>query len=327
MTPAPQSSSVRFTAIIAALALLIVPAGCQRSSTRVALLTPTTGVLIWDAVRTGAVLEGRPCAVSIHYDGPPREDDLRTQLAEFQQATEDRYQVVAIAPIQMQAFRNPVERAARAGRPIIVIGDDLGIRSPDIAYVLTDQTLAGRLAAEKIAELLHGAGNVAVMGIDFGQPSSVERDQSFEQELSSRYERIHVIRRETGTINLFQEQQAATDLLNGSVHIDAIVALSASATRGAFYALKSKYLHPSLHLVGFDQDLIVPLINHQMDAVVGLRAFDIGQLIARLACERSRGGKWAGPYVLKPFVFTETNYGSPDAERQLRNGGWWEGER
>lgn len=312
---------------MASLLLAIVSGGCQRSSTRVALLTPTTGVVLWDTVRTGAIVEGRPCSVSIHYDGPAREDDLRTQLAEFEQATEGHFQVVAVAPIQMQAFRNPVERATRGGTPVIVIGDDLGIRNADIAYVLTDENQAGRLAAGKVADLLHGAGSVAVMGIDFGQPSSVEREQSFEQELSAQYNHIHVVRRETGTINLFQEQQAATDLLNGSVHIDAIVALSASATRGAFYALKSKYVHPALHLIGFDQDLIVPLIDHQMDAVIGLRAYDIGQLVARLACERAHGEKWGGPYVLSPFILTPSNYRSAYAEKQLQNGGWWESDQ
>ena len=312
-------------AVIAAI-VLIGPEGCHRRPARVALLTPTTGVIIWDAVHTGAVLEGRECGVAVHYDGPPREDDLRTQLAQFEQASESHFQVVAIAPIQMQAFRNPVERATQKGTPVIVIGDDLGIRNSNIAYVFSDDHLAGKLAADKVAELLHGAGSVAVLGIDFGQPSSLAREQSFERALTSRYKDIHVVERKNGTTNLFQEQQTAADLLSESIHVDAIVALSASATRGAFYALKAKYAHPPLHLVGFDQDLVVPLIDHEMDAVIGLRATDIGQTVARLACDRINGKKWDGPYVLSPVVLTPETYPATDVERQLHGGGWWKGE-
>ena len=306
--------------------VILAAASCHRSSHQVALLTPTTGEIIWDAVHTGAVLQGRDCGLSVHYDGPPREDDLRTQLYQFEQASTNHFEAVAIAPIQMQAFRNPVERASQAGTPIIVIGDDLGIRNPNIAYILTDEHMAGRLAADKLAEVLHGTGNVAVIGIDFTQPSSLDRERSFEQELRNRFRSIHVVQRRNGTTNLSQEQQTADDVLNQSGRLDAIVALSASATRGAFYALRARYLHPPMHLIGFDQDLVVPLVDHEMDAVIGVRGNEIGQTVARLACDHAHGNKWGGPYVLSPVVLTPDNYGPSDIERELHGGGWWRGE-
>ena len=186
--------------------------------------------------------------------------------------------------------------------------------------------MAGRLAADKIADLLHGAGNVGVMGIEFGRPGNLLREQSFEQELSSRYKKIQVVQRINGTTNLFQEQQSAADLIDEPIKINAIVAFSATATRGAFYALKAKSTYPRPHLIGFDQGLVVPLIDHELDAVIGPTAWQIGQTVARLACERANGGKWGGPYILSPTVLTAENYSTSDFDAQLGHRGWWEDE-
>ncbi len=232
--------------LVSVLLLSLLPgAGCRRTSKQIALLTPTTGVMLWDTVRNGAMRESRKCGLSVHYDGPPREDDLQTQIAKFEQASEGSFAAVAIAPIQMKAFRDPIQRASQSGMPIIVIDDDLGIRNSNIAYILTDEQMGGKLAADKLDQVLRGEGNVAIMGLDFSQPRTFTRDQALEQELTNRFKGIHVIERMNGTTNLFQEQQTAVDLLNRSTRIDAIVALNATSSRGLFYALKAMPSIPS----------------------------------------------------------------------------------
>jgi len=66
-------------------------AGCRSHRKKVTLLTPTTGVVIWDAVHSGAVLQSRECGGSVRYNGPPRDDDLRPRLYLFERATETRH--------------------------------------------------------------------------------------------------------------------------------------------------------------------------------------------------------------------------------------------
>jgi len=306
---------------------LLLLMGCHSRPKRIALLTPTTGVVIWDAVHAGAVLQGRECGINIRYNGPPRGDDLRMQLSLFERASKGDYGAIVIAPIETEAFRDPVERLSERGTPVIVIGSDLGIRNPNVTYVMTDNRQAGKMAADEVAAVLHNNGRIAIMGLDFREASNLERERWFEQELASISSNLKVVQRRNGTMNLYQEQQTADDLLSEEPHIDALVTLTSASTRGAFYAMKAREIRSSVHIIGFDQDLLQPLIDREIDAVVGVRANDMGRLIAKLVCERLQGRSWNGSYTLSPILLTADTLGPAEIEQQLHGGGWWVGER
>jgi ribose transport system substrate-binding protein len=312
--------------LIAAVALFPLT-GCTKRSKQIAVLTPTTGVVIWDGVHTGAVLRGRECGVSVRYNGPTRDDDLRTQLSLFERASKNHYGAIAVAPIQMEAFRDPVERVSAQGTPVIVIGGDLGIRNPNVTYVMTDNRLAGRIAARKVAEVLHNKGQIAIMGLDFRQSSNLEREFWLEQELANISGRLKVVQRRNGTANLYQEQQIAENLLDEEPRIDALVALTAASTRGTLYAMKARRIKSGVHIIGFDQDLLLPIVDREIDGVVGIRANDMGRLVGQLACDRLEGKGWNGSYTLPPILLTADTLGIADIEQQLHGGGWWLGER
>jgi ABC-type sugar transport system substrate-binding protein len=311
--------------VVAMTSLLFV--GCKSRSKQIAVLTPTTGVVIWDGVHAGAVLQGRGCGISVRYNGPPRDDDLRTQLSLFERASNSHYAAIVVAPIQMEAFRDPVERVSAQGTPVVVVGGDLGIRNPNVTYVMTNNRLAGRIAARKVAEVLHDKGQIAIMGLDFRQTSNLERELSFEQELSNISGKLEVVQRRSGTTNLYQEQQTAEDLLGEEPHIDALVALTSASTRGALYAMKARQIKSGVHIMGFDQDLLLPIVDREIDGVVGIRANEMGRLVGRLVCDRLEGKEWNGSYTLPPVLFTADTLGITDIEQQLHGGGWWLGER
>ncbi len=302
--------------------LLLFLSACSSSRKEVALLTPTTGELIWDAVHTGAVFGTTACGLKVHYDAPPRADDLRTQLELFKTFSGLRYATIVVVPIQERAMRDPVRRAASAGQAIIVIGTDLGIRNPNIAYVLNNEELGGRLAANKVGELLHGSGKIAVTGVNLSATSILTREHAFEEELSVRYPHIRVVQRTRGSSNLFEEQQSAEALLEGGDAFDAIVALTAFATRGAFYAVDARHPKKRIHLIGFDQDLILPIRGGEIDGIVAQRSADIGKLIAQLACDHLAQKSWGGTHIVTPFLITPGNVNSPEVVAQM-NTAWW----
>jgi ribose transport system substrate-binding protein len=274
-------------------------------------------------VHTGAVLEAAACGLKVHYDAPPRADDLRTQLELFKKFSESHYATIVVVPIQARAMRDPIGRAASAGQSIVVIGSDLGIKNPNIAYVLNDEEVGGRLAAEKVGSVLHGKGTIAVMGVDLSAASILTREHAFEQELSTRFPSIRVVQRTHGSINLFEEQQSAEELLAGDDHLDAIVGLTSFATRGAFYAVHARRPRHHFHIIGFDQDLIVPIQDGEIDGVVAQSANDIGKLVSQLACDHLEGKPWGSPHLVTPFLITPDNVSSAEIWNQM-NLAWWE---
>ena len=314
---------------VARSVILLIPVlcltACATNRKEIAFLTPTNGDLIWDSMHTGAVLKAAACGLKVHYDAPPRADDLRTQLELFKKFSESHYATIVVVPIQARAMRDPIGRAASGGQPIVVIGTDLGIRNPNIAYVLNDEEVGGRLAAEKVGDVLHGKGTVAVMGVDLSAASILTREHAFEQELATRFPGIRVVQRTHGSINLFEEQQSAEELLAGDDHLDAIVALTSFATRGAFYAVDARRPKHRVHIIGFDQDLTVPIGNGQIDGVVAQRANDIGKLGSQLACDHLEGKPWGQPHLVTPFLITPVNVNSAEVWSQM-NRAWWKSD-
>ncbi len=286
--------------------------GCKRAPKQIALIPITIGVPLWDAAHAGAVTGAASCGLEIHYNGPAREDDLQGQLALFDHSRQGEYAGIILAPIQAQALRNPVQRAASAGLPIVVIGEDLGIRRSNVAYLLNDERAGGQMAADEIGALLHGKGAVAIMGLDLNRVSSLERDQGFEAELSKNFPAIHVVGRRSGSVNLAQEQQIGQELLSLPHKVDALVALSAASTRGAYFAKLNQAVQRTLHIVGFDQDLITSISTGEIDGVVAMQTHDLGRMAAEAICAGVRGEPMRGGTVVRPLLVTAANIESQE---------------
>lgn len=310
--------------LVAWLALVCGLGGCKGPPSRqIALIPITTGVPLWDAAHAGAVRAAAGCGLGVHYNAPAREDDLQGQLALFDHSRGGDFAGIILAPIQAQAMRNPVQRAVSAGTPIVVIGEDLGIRRLNLAYVLTDEWMGGRMAADRIGTLLRGNGAVAIMGLDLNRSSSLEREQSFEAELLKSFPGIHVVGRRSGSANLAQEQQIAQELLALPQRVDALVALSAASTRGAYFAKLNQINTKPLHIVGFDQDLMTPITSGEIDGVVAVRTREIGEVAARLICAGINGNPMQARTVVLPMMVTAANIGSPEVTH-LMDRAWWD---
>jgi ribose transport system substrate-binding protein len=310
--------------LMAPLLLPVLLSGCRRAPTQIALIPITTGVALWDAAHAGAVNGAASCGLGIHYNGPVREDDLQGQLALFDHSRRGEYAGIILVPIQAQALRNPVQRAASAGLPIVVIGEDLGVRRSNVAYLLSDERMGGQMAADEIGLLLHGKGAVAIMGLDLNRSSSLEREQGFEGELSRSFPAIQVVARRSGSVNLAQEQQIGQELLSLPVQVDALVALSAASTRGAYFAKLNQADPRPLHIVGFDQDLLTPINTGEIDAVVAMRTREIGRMAAEAVCAGARGEPMQADTVVRPLLVTSANIGSAEVADELLDRAWWD---
>ncbi|MBB5059216.1 ribose transport system substrate-binding protein [Granulicella aggregans] len=320
-----MSSSAGFRRwLMASLMLLAVVAGCRRAPKQITLIPITTGVPLWDAAHAGAVVGAASCGLGVHYNGPARDDDLQGQLTLFDNSRRGEYAGIILVPIQAQALRNPVQRAASAGLPIVVIGEDLGIRRSNVAYFLSDERLGGQMAADEIGALLHGKGAVAIMGLDLNRSSSLERERGFEAELSKSFPGIQVVGRRSGSVNLAQEQQIGQELLSLPVQVDALVALSAASTRGAYFAKLNQADPRPLHIVGFDQDLLMPINTGEIDAIVAMRTRQIGKMAAEAICAGVRGEPMKAGTVVQPLLVTAANIGGAEVADELLDRAWWD---
>ena len=308
---------------LVALSVCVFSSACNPSPKLVAVIPRSCGTVLWEPQHAGAAHVALKNGVELYWNAPPREDDVEGQIALLNKAVDRGLSGVILTPDETLPLRTPVRRIVSRGIPVVVVGTHLGIApSERLSYVLTDDEAGGQLAARRLGTLLNGAGSVAVVGLNPQLTGIRARERSLESTLAHEFPNIHVVTRRLGHYSVPQEQQIAEDLLHEGVHIDAIVALSAGSTRGAYYALVEFGKVHTIKLIGFDQDLIPPLRTGGIDSVVMQRTYDMGQIAMNFMLSQLQGKATPGTTVLAPILMTHDNLDSPEVYRQLL-ANWW----
>jgi ribose transport system substrate-binding protein len=314
-------SGITFSAV-----LLITLSACKREPTAVAVIPRACGTALWEPEHAGAAAAARARGMTVYWNAPTRTNDVQKQIALLEKVVAQHYRGIVLAPDETLALRTPIKRALATHIPIVVVGTELGI-DPDsnLSYVLNDEAAGGRLAARRLGLILGGHGTVAVLGIDPKLRSMTLRDKSFEDTLAVEFPHISVVARRPGQASAAQEQETTEELFQSGTAFDALVALSAEATRGAYYALIELNQAGAIHLIGFDQDLLPPIRNGGLDSVVAQDTYEIGRLAINQIDGKLHGTTVPEKVIVQPKLLTRENMDSSEM-RPVLTAHWWAGQ-
>ncbi len=311
---------------VAAVLVCVFSASCRPRSKLIAVIPRSCGTVLWEPEHAGAAHLAGKNGVQVYWNAPPREDDVEGQIALLSKVVDRSPAGVILTPDETLPLRTPVRRILDRGLPVVVVGTQLGIApSEKLAYVLNDDEIGGQIAARRLGTILGGKGSVAILGINPQLTGLTARERSLERTLAEQFPGIHVLARRLGHYSVPQEQQIAEDLLNGGTPLDAIVALSASSTRGAYYAIVEFGKPRVIKIIGFDQDLIPPLRTGGIDSIVMQRTYDMGHVAMNLMLSQLKGESVPGVTVLPPLLMTRENLDSAEIYDQLA-ANWWASE-
>ena len=295
----------------AALAALFV-VGCGRTEPVVIAVIPrTSGTMLWEPEHRGALAAASMLGVRIYWNASAREDDIDGQIALVERVTAEHYGGLVLAPDHSLALITPVRRALAKGLPTVIVGSPLPI-PPDqnLFYILNDEGEGGRLAGQRVADLLHGRGSIAITGINPDIIGITARAASLETFLATKYPQVHIDERRVGSFNVAHEQQVAGEVLKASPGLDAIVALTSTSTHGAISAIGSSPRRHRIEVIGFDQDSLQFEIP-ALDAVVLQDTEGMGERAIRSIYDRVHGRPVPARIDLKPVLVTRENVNSP----------------
>ena len=152
----------------------------------------------WKRVHAGAekaAAEYRKAGVPVDvlWKAPIREDDREQQVQVVEGFISQRVNGLVLAPLDSHALLRPVEEAAqcrRADRDL-----RLGARRSREGRELRfhRQRKGGRLAAQRMGEVLKGTGTVLMLRYQEGSAATEERERGFLEELKTTYPGVTVI--------------------------------------------------------------------------------------------------------------------------------------
>jgi ribose transport system substrate-binding protein len=309
--------------VAALLFVMFFCSRCKQNPPTVAVIPRTCGTALWEPEHAGAAAVARANRLNVYWNAPMRDDDTQAQISLIEKSVHRGMAGIIVSPIQTLPMRAPIRRVLAQGVPVVVIDTELGIPSgPKLSYVLNDEQAGGRIAARRVGLILHGKGNIAIVGIQPELKSYTVRERSFETTLSHEFPGIRVVARRLGLSSVPQEQHNAEELLAASRSLDAIAALSLASTRGAYYALAEFSEARAIKLVGFDQDLIPPIRDGGIDSVVVQNTFELGRIAMELMNREIHGTTGSAEVLVQPLLMTRENVDSPEILRIL-NLSWW----
>lgn len=288
--------------------MILLSVSCRRpSKLTIAVIPRTSGTLLWEPEHRGAQDAADKIGANIYWNAPTREGDVTGQIALIHHAIAEGDIGLILAPSQSLALITPVRRALASGLPIVVVSSPLPIPAGDnLFYVLNDEQEGGRLAARRVAQLLHGSGTVAVLGINPDIAGIMVRARSFESFLSTNYPGIHIVERHMGTFNVPHEQEGAEEVLEAHPDLDAIVALMWSSARAAISTIDNNPGKFKAKVIAFDPGDIL-FTSPSLDSVVVQNTREMGDLAVHLIHSRLLGSPTPALVTLEPILVTRAN--------------------
>ena len=310
-----------------ASAAVVLSIGCHSDTgPTIALIPRTSGTGLWEPAHRGADTAAAKIGARIYWNAPTREDDVEAQIALVEQITKRRYQGLVLAPDQALALITPVHRAMEAGIPTVVVSSQLAIPGGGrLSYVLNDDEAGGRLAAQRVADLLHGKGSVVVLGVNPDITGIMIRARSFELFLAQNYPSIHVTMRR-GAFNILHEQQIAEETLRDDPEVEVVVGLMWASARGAISAFGMLPIGRRGKVVGFDPDGALPFETESFDSAIMQDTRAMGELAVDLIGAERLGHPMPASIKLQPALATRQNIDTPEIRRltsmEWKPGSW-----
>ena len=302
----------------AGLLAFLAIAGCNRDHKRVIAVIPKGNAnIFWQSVHAGAAKAAKDKGVEIVWNGPASETDYTAQLQIADTMINRHVDAMALAPIDRKAMVGVVERAARENVPVVIY--DSGIDTENyVCRIATDNYEAGRMAAERMGEMLNGKGKIANIAGLPGGASTEAREKGFEDVIHSRYPGIQIVDKRYGMADIAKALLVSENILTAHPDLDALFASNESSTMGAAEALHGRGGR-KIRMIGFDASptLIGDLRSGLIDSLVVQDPFRMGFEAVVAAVKKLDGQPLAKINDLAPRLIDLKNLDRPDVQAQL----------
>ncbi len=203
----------------------------------------------WQAVKAGAEQAGKDYNVRITFEGPETEAMVDKQIDMLSSALAKHPAAIGFAALDSKAAI-PLLRKAQAAK-IPVIAFDSGVDS-DIptTTATTDNKAAAGLAADKMAQLIGDAGEVALVVHDQTSRTGIDRRDGFVDRMKSAHPNVKVVSVQYGAGDHLKSTEIAKSMLQAYPNLKGIFGANEGSAAGVVNAVRET--HHKVVVIGYD---------------------------------------------------------------------------
>jgi len=295
------------------------------TSYRIAVIPKGTTHEFWKSINAGAIKAQRELAdqgvnVEIIWKGPLREDDRDQQIQVVENFISQRVSAIVLAPLDSKALVQPVNTAARAKIPVVIM--DSGLKSDKyVSFVATDNYKGGVLGGEELAKMLNGKGNVIMLRYQVGSASTEDRERGFLDAMKKHPGIKLVSTSQYGGATRESAYQAAQNLLNRyGKDLDGVFGSNEPVTSGLVMALRNLgKAGGAVKVMGFDAgtQIVDAMKKGDIQAIVVQNPMRMGYLGVITAVQHLQGKPVEKRVDTGVYVVTPQNMDTPEMKDLL----------
>ena len=241
-----MASVVSFSAAEAKLYIPVISKGFQHQ--------------FWLAVKAGAEQAAKDLDVTITFEGPENESMVDKQMDMLQVAIDKNPAAICFAAVDSKAAIPLLQQAKEKGIP--VIGFDSGVDSDiPLSTAATDNIAAAALAADKMAELIGGAGEVAIIAHDQTSRTGIDRVKGFTDRVAEKYPDITIVSTQYGGGDHLKSTDLAKAVIQGNPELKGFFGANEGSIIGVMNAVQEFGMKGELVVIGYDSG------QQQMEAI------------------------------------------------------------
>ena len=214
----------------------------------------------WQAVKKGSEQAATDLGVEISFEGPESEAMVDKQVEMFQTALDKKPAAICLAAVDSKAFQPLLEKAKAANIP--VVGFDSGVDSDiPVTTAATDNIAAAAMAADKMAELIGGSGEVAIIAHDQTSRTGIDRVKGFTDQIKSKYPNVTIVDTQYGGGDQLKSTDLAKAIIQAHPNLKGFFGANEGSIIGVLNAVKELGMEGKLMVIGYDSG------QQQMDAI------------------------------------------------------------
>lgn len=269
----------------------------------------------WQAVKSGAEKAASELGVEITFEGPETESQVDKQLEMLQVALDKKPTAIGFAALDSQASIPLLQRAKDAGIPVIAF--DSGVDSDiPVSLVTTDNIAAAGMAADKMAELIGGEGEVAVIAHDQTSRTGIDRRDGFVNRIKEQYPNITIVDIQYGGGDHLKSTDLAKAIMQAHPNLKGFFGTNEGSAIGVINAVTEMKMEGKLTVIGYDSGKaqIDAIKNGLMAGAISQNPVGIGYETVKAAVAAAKG-ETVQPVIDSGFVWYDaTNIDSEEVK-------------
>ncbi len=214
----------------------------------------------WQAVKQGAEKAATQFNVRIDFQGPENESQVDKQLEMLQTVLNQKPSALCFAALDSKAAIPLLQKFKDAKIP--VIGFDSGVDSDiPLATAATDNIAAAGAAADKMATLIGGAGEVAIVAHDQTSRTGIDRVKGFTDQIKNKYPNIKIVATQYGGGDQLKSTDLTKAILQANPNLKGVFGANEGSAIGVLNGVKESGKSGKVTVIGYDSG------QQQMDAI------------------------------------------------------------